>query len=202
MNKIEMTIKNYEKLAKEYYKNHNDISNIKEFIEFFAKNIKGNKILDIGCGPGRDANYFHKMGFNVTGIDLTSNFIKMASENFSEITFKIKDMRTLTDFPENYYDGLWVNASFLHIPKEEGKKTLSGFNRILKNNGIIYISVKEGNEEKIISKEEYKGGKKFFAFYEEEEIVKIIESCNFKVLKIITTETKKDKWLNIFAIKK
>ncbi|MDP4039665.1 MAG: methyltransferase domain-containing protein [Candidatus Pacearchaeota archaeon] len=144
-------IKTYEELAEDYYKTHFDINEIKNIADFFIQNLKGQKILDIGCGPGRDAKYFSEHDLEVTGIDLTSNFVKMASRNVPNAKFMQMDMRN-PDFPENTFDGLWACASFLYVPKEDAKNTLLGFRKILKTAGIIYLSVKQGNEKKLVEK--------------------------------------------------
>jgi ubiquinone/menaquinone biosynthesis C-methylase UbiE len=198
-NAVTKTIQTYEELAEEYYRTHFDINEIKNIAEFFIQNLKGKKILDVGCGPGRDAKYFSEHNLEVTGIDLASNFVKMASQNVPNAKFIQMDMRNL-DFPENSFDSIWACASFLHIPKSEAKNTLLGFRRVLKPNGLLYISVKQGAEEKFVEKEEYRGKTKFFAFYTEDEFKNLIESCNFKILKIII-DKKKDTWINVFATK-
>ena len=159
-NVVAKTIKTYEELAEDYYKTHFDINEIKNIADFFIQNLKGQKILNIGCGPGRDAKYFSEHSLEVTGIDLTSNFVKMASQNVPNAKFIQMDMRNL-DFPENTFDGIWACASFLHVPKEDAKNTLLGFRKILKPTGLIYLSVKQGNEEKFVEKDEYKGRTKF-----------------------------------------
>ncbi|MBI2598308.1 MAG: class I SAM-dependent methyltransferase, partial [Candidatus Diapherotrites archaeon] len=79
---------------------------LEEMIAGIVKENGHAKILDIGCGPGRDAKYFSEQGLDVTGIDLTSNFVKMASKNVPNATFKHMDMRSL-DFPEDTFDGIW-----------------------------------------------------------------------------------------------
>jgi len=198
-NVVAKTIKTYEELAEDYHKTHFDINEIKNIADFFIQNLKGQKILDIGCGPGRDAKYFSEHNLEVTGIDLTSNFIKMASQNVPNAKFIQMDMRNL-DFPENTFDGIWSCASFLHVPKDEAKNTLLGFRKILKPTGLIYLSVKQGNEEKFVEKDEYKGRAKFFAFHTQNEFKKLIESCNFKIVKVLIDE-KKDTWINVFATK-
>jgi len=68
-NPTQKTIQTYEKTAKEFFKIHKDISVVKKHMNFFIKNLKGPKILDIGCAFGRDAKYFSKHGLDVTGID-------------------------------------------------------------------------------------------------------------------------------------
>ncbi|MBS3171233.1 methyltransferase domain-containing protein, partial [Candidatus Woesearchaeota archaeon] len=172
-NVVAKTIQTYEETAEDYYKTHFDINEIKNIADFFIQNLNGQKILDIGCGPGRDAKYFSEHELDVTGIDLTSSFIKMASKNMPNAKFKQMDMRKL-DFPETTFDGIWACASFLHVPKEDAKNTLLGFRKILKPAGLIYLSVKAGTEEKFVQKEEYKGRTKFFAFYTEDEFKNLI----------------------------
>ncbi|MEW6231808.1 MAG: methyltransferase domain-containing protein, partial [Chloroflexota bacterium] len=115
-NAVAKTIKTYEETAEDYYKTHFDINEVKNIADFFIQNLKGQKILDIGCGPGRDAKYFSEHGLKVTGADLTSNFVKMASQNVPNAKFVQMDMRNL-GFPENTFDGIWACASFLHVPK-------------------------------------------------------------------------------------
>ena len=199
-NVVAKTIQTYEETAEDYYKTHFDINEIKNIADFFIQNLNGQKILDIGCGPGRDAKYFSEHELDVTGIDLTSSFIKMASKNMPNAKFKQMDMRKL-DFPETTFDGIWACASFLHVPKEDAKNTLLGFRKILKPAGLIYLSVKAGTEEKFVQKEEYKGRTKFFAFYTEDEFKNLIESCNFKILKVIIDKKKDNIWINVFATK-
>ena len=189
----------YEKIAEDYYKTHFDINEIKKIADFFIQNLKGQKILDIGCGPGRDAKYFSEHGLDVTGIDLTSNFVKIASRNVPNAEFIQMDMKSL-NFPENTFDSIWACASFLHIPKEDAENTLLGFRKVLKPTGLICISVKQGVGEKFVEKKEYKGRTRFFAFYNKNEFKNLIESCNFKIIKVMI-DKKKETWINVFATK-
>jgi ubiquinone/menaquinone biosynthesis C-methylase UbiE len=133
------------------------------------------------------------------GVDAAASFIKIASKNAPRAKFIKMDMRHL-EFPENSFDGIWACASFLHIPKSEAKDTLSGFSRVLKSHGILYISVKEGVVEKFLKKEEYLGHRKFFAFYTESEFKKLLTLSGFSILKVVI-DKKKDKWINVFAVK-
>jgi ubiquinone/menaquinone biosynthesis C-methylase UbiE len=199
-NEVQKTIETYEKTADSYFKKHFEIEWIKEYEDYFIANLGGKKILDIGCGPGRDSKYFSEQGLDVTGIDLTSNFVSMASKNAPKAKFVQMDMRKL-NFSESSFDGIWVCASLLHIPKKDVKNTLLGFKKVLKSNGLVYLSVKAGKGEKIIEKEEYQGLIKFFAFYSENELEELIKSCGLKVIKITSDEKRNNIWLSIFARK-
>jgi len=200
---VTKTIKTYEEFAEEYRKRHfDDLEKIENFADFFVRNLKGKRVLDAGCGPGRDARYFTDKGLEVIGIDLASNFIKVASQNVPNARFVQMDIRAL-NFPENFFDGIWASASFLHIPKEDAKRTLWGFRKVLKPSGLLYLSVMEGSGEKMVEKKAYKGKARFFAFYTKDEIKKLLEACDFRILKLIVEKEKNKKhtWINVFAVK-
>ena len=67
----ECTIKTYEALADEYAKDHEDNKEIRKYAKIFCSFLPENgKIIDVGCGPGRDMRYFLDQGYATTGIDL------------------------------------------------------------------------------------------------------------------------------------
>lgn len=198
-NVVNKTIQSYEVIANDYSKSHSDILEVKGLADFFIQNLKGKSVLDVGCGPGRDAKYFSEKGSDVVGIDLTPNFIKIASENVSSAKFLLMDMCRL-DFPNDFFDGVWCCASFLHIPKIDAKSALLGFKRVLKPSGLIYVSVKGGYDEGVVKSTIYSDCERFFAFYSEQEIVSLFKDCGFDILSV-SIDRKKDEWINVFAIK-
>ena len=201
-NVVAKTIKTYEEFAEDYYKSHFDINEIKHIADFFIQNLKGQKILDVGCGPGRDAKFFSEQGFDVIGIDLSKKLLEIARKNASNAIFYLMDMRNL-NFPDNYFDGIWVCASFLHIPRKDAQKTLVGFYRVLKGGGLIYISVKEGFGEEFVKSEQYVEKERYFVYYSSQELRQLIENSGFKIIKEIIEKEKKKRttWINIFARK-
>jgi len=77
-----------------FYKK-NSITKESTFAKFTYKKIvnKAGKILDIGCGNGRDSNYFNKKGFQVTGIDISQKAIQKNSKNkIKNLSFKKFDI--------------------------------------------------------------------------------------------------------------
>jgi len=196
MDVVKKTIEAYEEKAEEYAKLIPGIETIKETADFFIKNLKGKKILDVGCGPGRDTKYFTEQGFDVTAIDLTKALLTIAKKQAPKAQFHLMDMRKL-EFPDNSFDGLWVNASLLHLPKKEAKPTLLGFKRILKPGGVIFIAVREGFEEKFSLE---KGLKRFYANYTKEELSNLVKETGFILIK----EDRKESghmWIRMFATK-
>ena len=119
----------------------------------FISLLIGKKILDAGCGPGRDLLYFKEEGLDVTGIDISKGMLRECRRRTNIMGLEM-DMRKMT-FPENIFDGIWCMASFSDIPKEDSSKVIDEFYRILKRGGAIYLAVKEGEGVEVVKKEKY-----------------------------------------------
>ena len=92
------------------------------------------------------------------------------------------DIRHL-DFDNQYFDGVWACAALLHIPKEEIPSLISGVSRVLKREGIFYISVKEGEGERFVKDERYEGDIiKFYSYFKSGELETILNERGFDVL--------------------
>lgn len=173
---VKKTISAYNKSPQKY------IQRTEEMIPYHAieKMIKylpsGSLILDAGCAFGRDAGIFTKKGFKVVGIDLSKELLTEAQKRFPQIEFHQMDVRKL-DFPNNYFDGIWCNAVLLHLKDEDIIRALKEFNRVLKKNGILCTSFKEGvgSEEKIESFSS--DNSRFFNYQTRETVEKLIQEA-------------------------
>lgn len=201
---VQITINTYNDYACEYFernKSSDDQDIMKTRLDKFIELIKGNRVIDIGTGVGSDAMYLSKKGFSVTSIDLADEFIKIAIKDVPNATFLKMDMRELT-FNDNFFDGVWANCSVIHLPKSDIKKTLRGFRRILKDNGVLFISFKEGSGEKFVKnkgKGNLDGAIRYFSFYTYDEIEKILKKAGFKIIGKRTGDSRKNVWLDIFC---
>ena len=118
--------------------------NFREVQDKFLKVLPGKKILDFGCGSGRDTKYFLDNGYDVIAIDGSIELCKKASE-YTGIEVKHMLFQELND--KDTYDGIWACSSILHLNKEELKPVLLKMIDALKKQGIIYTSFKYGNFE-------------------------------------------------------
>ena len=108
--------------------------------------LKGNVILDFGCGSGRDSKYFQDLGYLVTALD-GSKELALLAEKLLNKTVTVKDFRDFNDVEQ--YDGMWASASLLHLNQGDLIKVLKSLRYALKKEGILYTCFKEGQGEEI-----------------------------------------------------
>ncbi|MGN0395787.1 MAG: methyltransferase domain-containing protein [Coprococcus sp.] len=112
--------------------------------KFLGKLPRPARILDFGCGSGRDTKYFLKQGYKVDAVDGSKELCRLASE-YTGIEVQCMLFQQLSEVDR--YDGIWACSSILHLSKQELKIVLRKMLTSLKKNGIIYTSFKYGNFE-------------------------------------------------------
>lgn len=172
-----------------------------ELNRFISLIPKKAKVLDLACGPGRDVQYFMDEGFEVIGIDASENIIKEAKKNVPEGNFKVMRMESL-EFPKDNFDAVWALDAISYIERNELKKLLATLNKILKQEGIIFISAREGEGEKIIEYEKLGKSQIKINFFRQQELEKLLTENSFEILNSYTQEGEDFTWINIYAKKK
>lgn len=188
------TIKSYDKHAKKFSEKFKGLMNFKRRKEFqkFIELIPENKILDLGCGGGDNAVYFSKQGLDVTCIDLSEKMIELCKRK--NLNAQVMDIENL-EFKNNSFDGIWAITSLLHIPKLKLPCVISKLHNILKDKGILYVCVKEGDGEKFI--EDGNSFRRFFVFWKKEEFLKHFEN-KFQLIGFKRTPLGKQVFLEFF----
>lgn len=191
------TLSYYDEKAKEFCENtvNADVSPQRE--RFLGHLAKGDRILDFGCGSGRDTKAFLESGYKVEAIDGSAELCKTASE-FTGIKVKNMLFQELSDVEK--YDGIWACSSILHVSKEELKIVLRKMFVALKNGGVIYTSFKYGDFEG-----ERNG--RYFSDFTEESFREYISACpEIQIIDTwITSDVRpgrgEEKWLNLILKK-
>lgn len=113
----------------------------KPWLDRFRNLMPGNgSVLDLGCGNGDPiATYFTDHGHRVTGMDASTNMIKMARENHPNGDWRVADMRGFA-FPETF-DGIIGWHSFFHLTRDEQRSTLPIIAKHLNPNGALLLTV-------------------------------------------------------------
>ena len=142
---------------------------------FAARLAAGARVLDVGCGPAHDTAGLRELGLRAAGFDRSRGMLAQAH---GDLPLLLGDMRYIP-VRAGALDGLWVCASFLHIPKRDAPAVLRELRRALRPGGVLFISVKRGRDERWIA--HGAGGQRFFAFYQEDELDTLLAAAGFAV---------------------
>jgi 2-polyprenyl-3-methyl-5-hydroxy-6-metoxy-1,4-benzoquinol methylase len=99
---------------------------------------KSGKILDIGCGSGRDLAVLHKLGFDCYGVDPTPEFVAIAQRIHSELVGQIA-LGELPDLKTPFY-GLLCPAVIIHINNEQLPTTATPIKSCLTRDSFLYCA--------------------------------------------------------------
>lgn len=156
-----------------------------ERLDASARSLRGDRLIDIGCGPGRDALHFASLGCRVTAVDYSHAMIRQAqsqSDGGESPTFLVLDMRGVGGaFPAGSFGGAWVSAALLHVPEADVPAVLGGVWAILASRGRVSISLKAGTQGAILV-EEHKYGREIereFVFWEEDGFEALLRGAGF-----------------------
>ena len=112
--------------------------------EFLSRMKEGGTILDYGSGSGRDSAYFLDKGFSVDSLDGSAE-MKAQAERLFGIKVKLASFLSLEE--KDKYDGIWAQASILHLEEHDLRAALTLIERALKRDGVFYSSFRKGEED-------------------------------------------------------
>ncbi|MEN4832261.1 class I SAM-dependent methyltransferase [Pantoea vagans] len=105
----------------------------------------GARILDAGCGSGRDVKAFSEMGFDVEAFDASVELVELARQLSGK---PVAQMRFQDVDVVERYDGIWCCASLLHVSEAELPGVMTKLAMALKPGGVGYLSFKHGRGER------------------------------------------------------
>ena len=194
--KKNQTIQYYDQNAADFVENTRDVDFHVMQDEFIEGLPAGAKILDLGCGSGRDTKYFLEHGYRVDAIDGSAELCALASE-YTGIPVKCQLFQELD--ASEVYDGIWACSSLLHLSYGELDEVLYRIENALKPQGILYMSFKYG-----VFEGERNG--RYFLDFTEEKLEQLLKKhTGLQQLRSFHTEDvrpdRKEEWLNLFLQK-
>lgn len=192
------TLEYYNLNAKEFVDNTRNLVFTELQDRFLSYMKPGARVLDFGCGSGRDTKYFLDKGFQVDAIDGSLEFAKMASE-YTQIEVKHMLFQELKAVER--YDGIWACSSILHLTREELLDVFGKMANALVSKGIIYTSFKYGTEE-------IERNGRYFTDMTEDKVKMLLGKEDMFVIEEmwVTSDVRPgredEKWLNLILRKK
>ena len=181
-----ITKETYNRIAEQWAKEHNNVDYFQQEFEIFRSFLPKGKVLDVGCGAGRDYQFFQGGQYDYTGVDYSSGLLGVAREQFPEARFVEGNILDLP-FQDQEFDGFWAAASLLHIPKDKMNKALQSIKRILKERGVGFIALEKGDGEQMVADDNHNQDmrdQRFFSYWQNRNfriywIKPGLNSCNF-----------------------
>ena len=115
-------------------------------IELKTRDLRKGKFLDLGTGIGTQAIALSKMGFDVTGADISKVAIEKAKKRSDKINFLVDDILN-TKLPDNSFDFIFDRGIFHLFDKSDRAKFVNQITRILNENGIYFLKCMSIEEE-------------------------------------------------------
>jgi SAM-dependent methyltransferase len=183
------TSETYERHADAYEEKYLGGSVAADHGDSFLDALDGDRVLDVGCGPGSDTATFADSGLDVTGVDVTQSFLVAAADHLDTVasgdsqdgsaSFARGDMRHLP-FDADTFDGVWSCAAVHHVPKDEAVTALAEFARVLRDDGVLFCSVKRGAHAGFEPDDDHgDGDDRFFAYYSDAEFERLLGDAGF-----------------------
>jgi len=160
---------------------------------------KAGKILDIGCGSGRDLALLANRGFQVYGVDPSAVFIQVAQQTHPEL----KGRLSVGGLPElgipfgGQFDGVLCYGVFMHLNQEALEKSVKSLRACLKSQGRLIFAIPTQKPGIDAQHRDEEG--RFFQLHRAQDLQRLFALNGFELLEQWTNQDKIDdsgiEWL-------
>lgn len=192
------TIGYYDQNATSFASQTADVDLTPLYDRFLCHVAPGGRILDAGCGVGRDALAFSKRGYEVVAFDGSEEMVRLTRERVGGHT-PVHLMRFEEMAWHNEFDGIWACASLLHVPQLSFAVVASRIVETMRPGGAWFMSFKLGEGERVT-------GGRLFVDYNESTLRSALMGFPVQLVDMWETEDARpnracERWLNAVAIK-
>jgi SAM-dependent methyltransferase len=138
------TLRHYEQAAQAFWQGTRG-HDVSQNVEALLRHVQAPapfRILDLGCGPGRDLQTFRQRGHQPVGLDGAQQFVTMAQAHTGCEVWH-QDLLAL-DLPAQRFDGIFANAVLFHVPSQELPRVLTQLWHTLAEGGVLFASNPRG----------------------------------------------------------
>lgn len=167
-------VKTYEQYAHERASHSPDEFKVQERSEFLKllKVEKRETLLEIGCGHGRDAQFFQSQGLRILAVDNTPTMVKLTTEK--GIRAQVLDCYDLDEINETF-DAIYTMNCLLHVPKQDFDRVLRLISSRLNASGLMYLGLWGDEDFEGIWEQDRYEPKRFFSFWRPEALLEVLQ---------------------------
>lgn len=198
--KTKIAVSVFDKNAELYSQKYMDVSIYYDSLDLFCNSIKVKNadVLDLACGPGNVTKYLldKRPDFKMLATDLSTKMLEIAKQHNPSASFKLLDCKDI-DLLERTYDGIMCSFAFPYLSKEEVHAFVKDVTKVIKKEGVIYISTMEDDNLNSGWESGSTGDKIFMNYHEAEYIISNLKENNFEIIDLsrITYPGKGDKMI-------
>lgn len=149
-------------------------------IDSFVEQLpQGVKIVDLGCGAGRDLLAFSQRRVAAVGLDFSRPLAKLARD-YSACPVVVGDLRILP-FGTNSLGGAWASASLLHLQRSDVDLALAEIQRVLVPSGVFFSSLKCGKNGEMDT------SGRWFSYFDQSDWIMRLRKAGFMVIAMRTS---------------
>jgi SAM-dependent methyltransferase len=192
----EETVRSYERAADAYALQTpaNIDESLLAFIEAFLALLgPAPRILEVGSGPGRDADLLEQRGATVVRTDAAWSFVRRLRAAGHEATL----LNVLSDDFGGPYDGVFADAVFLHVPRQDLPGVLDKAHRAVRAEGGLAFTVKTGEGEQWSL--EKLGLPRFFSYWTADAIRDLIRKSAWQLVDVREVAGRTAEWLHVLC---
>jgi 2-polyprenyl-3-methyl-5-hydroxy-6-metoxy-1,4-benzoquinol methylase len=180
MNSHAATIAYYDQNQKRYFERTHHQMDLSALQEFAMRIHPGGRILDAGCGTGRDLRWFNRMGFAAEGFDASSEMVSLAQAQSGCRVWQSDLM--LTTLSKESYDGIWARHLLSHLPASGCQRAMGTFFAALKSGRILFVSAVEGEGSYEDRKDDPSGPARTLFRYRSDDFSSLLRQSGFQIL--------------------
>jgi SAM-dependent methyltransferase len=186
----------YDVIAARYLEKARDLAALGPYLDAFAHALApGSRVVDLGAGPGIDTALLRARALRAVGLDLSLGMLR-AGVGECPGSRVLGDARRLP-IATGGVDGVWANASLLHLTRVDAMRALGEVRRIVRPGGVLFITMKAGSGS-VIETAPY-GLPRFFQYWADTEFDAALAAHAFDVLSRATDILPRGRWLSRLA---
>jgi SAM-dependent methyltransferase len=170
------TLAHYEDNAEAFWHGtrHHDVSQNIDALLAALGSAPRYRILDFGCGPGRDLAEFQRRGHEAVGVEGCEAFVRMARALTGALVYHQQFLAL--QLPASHFDGVFANASLFHVPSQELPRVLGELWSCLVPGGILFCSNPRGDNSEGFN------GDRYGAYHDEQRWFDLVTAAGFELI--------------------
>ncbi len=187
MDKYEITVNTFDKLADKYQAKYMDFDFYEDTYDTFCDLVttKNAEIFELACGPENITQYLlnKRADFRIHGTDLAPNMVELAKNNNPTATFEVMDSRKIS-VVNKQFDAIMCGFCLPYLTKDDCVKLIKDCRVLLRKKGIIYISTMEDDDIRSGFQTSSAGDQVFIHYHQLEQLESALLKNDFEIIKI------------------